>query len=80
MDCAAFLRLVRQPLSCGYDTTIGTVVKERGCALNETKYDWAKTHARARDPQLAKELEVKAFQALSVANVRELLQATMTLP
>jgi hypothetical protein len=65
-------------LSYGYDTTIGTVVKERGCALNETKYDWAKTHVR--DPQLAQELEVKALPALSVANMRELLQTTMPLP
>ena len=65
-------------LSYGYDTTIGTIVKERECALNETKYDWAKTHVR--DPQLAQELEVKALPALSVANVRKLLQATMPLP
>jgi hypothetical protein len=45
---------------------------------NETKYIWAKTHAR--DPQLAQEMEVKTSLALLVANVRELLQATMPLP
>jgi len=56
-------------LSCGYDTTIGTVVKEKGCAPSETKYDWAKTHAR--DPQLAQELEVKALPSSSVANMCE---------
>ena len=46
--------------------------------IAETKYDWANTYAR--DPQLAQELELKALPALSVANVRELLQATMPLP
>ena len=46
--------------------------------IAETKYDWANTYAR--DPQLAQELEVKALPALSVANVRTLLQATMPLP
>jgi SRSO17 transposase len=46
--------------------------------IAETKYDWANTYAR--DPQLAHELEVKALPTLSVANVRELLQATMPLP
>jgi SRSO17 transposase len=44
----------------------------------QTKYDWANTYAR--DPELARELELKALPALSVANVRELLQATMPLP
>ena len=46
--------------------------------IAETKYDWANTYAR--DPQLALELEVKALPALSVANVRTLLQASMPLP
>jgi SRSO17 transposase len=46
--------------------------------IAETKYDWANTYAR--DPQLAQELEVKALPALSVANVRALLQASMPLP
>ena len=46
--------------------------------IAETKYDWANTYAR--DPQLAHEMEVKALPTLSVANVRELLQATMPLP
>jgi SRSO17 transposase len=46
--------------------------------IAETKYDWANTYAR--DPQLAQELDVKALPALSVANVRKLLQATMPLP
>jgi SRSO17 transposase len=46
--------------------------------IAQTKYDWANTYAR--DPQLARELELKALPALSVANVRELLQATMPLP
>ena len=46
--------------------------------IAQTKYDWANTYAR--DPQLARELELKALPALSVANVRELLQASMPLP
>jgi len=46
--------------------------------IAQTKYDWAQTYAR--DPELARELELKALPALSVANVRELLQATMPLP
>jgi SRSO17 transposase len=46
--------------------------------IAQTKYDWAQTYAR--DPQLARELELKALPALSVSNVRELLQATMPLP
>ena len=46
--------------------------------IAQTKFDWANTYAR--DPQLARELELKALPALSVANVRELLQATMPLP
>jgi SRSO17 transposase len=46
--------------------------------IAETKYDWANTYTR--DLQLAQELEVKALPALSVANVRALLQASMPLP
>jgi SRSO17 transposase len=46
--------------------------------IAETKYDWANTYAR--DPQLAQELELKALPALSVTNIRTLLQATMPLP
>jgi SRSO17 transposase len=46
--------------------------------IAQTKYEWAQTYAR--DPKLAGELELKALPALSVANVRELLQATMPLP
>ena len=46
--------------------------------IAETKYDWASTYAR--DPQLSQELQVKALPALSVANVRQLLQASMPLP
>ena len=46
--------------------------------IAQTKYEWAQTYAR--DPKLAGELELKALPALSVANARELLQATMPLP
>jgi hypothetical protein len=46
--------------------------------IAQTKYDWANIYAR--DPELARELELKALPALSVANVRELLQATIPLP
>jgi SRSO17 transposase len=46
--------------------------------IAETKYDWASTYAR--DPQLSQELQVKALPTLSVANVRQLLQASMPLP
>jgi len=34
----------------------------------------------ARDPQLAQEFELKVLPTLSVANIRELLIATMPLP
>lgn len=44
----------------------------------QTKYDWANTYAR--DPVLAQQMELEALPALSVANVRELLQAVMPLP
>jgi SRSO17 transposase len=43
----------------------------------ETKRDWAREHPR--DPTLAGELGVERLPALSMANVRELLQATMPL-
>ncbi|MDI6769393.1 MAG: hypothetical protein QMD04_06930, partial [Anaerolineales bacterium] len=46
--------------------------------IAQTKYDWARTHAQ--DPQLAQQLELDVLPALSVANVRELLQAVMPLP
>jgi len=44
----------------------------------QTKQDWANTHPR--DPQLSQQLQVEDLPALSVANVRELLQAVMSLP
>jgi SRSO17 transposase len=43
----------------------------------ETKLDWAQQHPR--DPELARQLEVEVLPALSMANVRELLQASMPL-
>jgi SRSO17 transposase len=43
----------------------------------ETKLDWAKTHPR--DPELVQQLEVEVLPALSMANVRELLQAVLPL-
>ena len=46
--------------------------------IAQTKYDWSNTYAR--DPQLVQQLELKTLPALSVANVRELLQAAMPLP
>jgi SRSO17 transposase len=42
-----------------------------------TKLDWAKNYGR--DPELARELEVEVLPNLSVANVRELLQAVLPL-
>ncbi|MBM3133971.1 MAG: IS701 family transposase [Chloroflexi bacterium] len=44
----------------------------------ETKYDWAQTYAR--DPQLAQQLAVEVLPALSMANIRTLLQAVLPLP
>ena len=44
----------------------------------QTKLEWADTYAR--DPQLAEQMHVEALPRLSVANVRELLQAVMPLP
>lgn len=46
--------------------------------IAQTKLDWAQAHPR--EPQLARELQVKALPALSMANVRELLCAVMPLP
>ena len=46
--------------------------------IAQTKYDWLQTHPR--DPQLAHQMELSALPDLSVANVRELLQAVMPLP
>jgi len=45
--------------------------------IAETKLNWAKEHGR--DPELARELEVEVLPNLSVANVRELLQAVLPL-
>jgi SRSO17 transposase len=46
--------------------------------IAQTKYEWATTYAR--DPELAQQMELEALPALSVANVRKLLQASMPLP
>lgn len=46
--------------------------------IAETKHEWVLTYRR--DPELAQQLELDMLPALSVANVRELLQATMPLP
>jgi SRSO17 transposase len=46
--------------------------------IAQTKLEWANTYTR--DAQLAQQLELTALPALSVANVRELLQAVMPLP
>jgi SRSO17 transposase len=43
----------------------------------ETKLDWAQAHPR--DPELVEQLEVEVLPALSMANVRELLKATLPL-
>ena len=43
----------------------------------ETKLDWAQAHPR--DPALIQQLEVAVLPALSMANVRELLQAVLPL-
>ena len=45
--------------------------------IAETKLAWAQTYAQ--DPALAQQLEVEVLPTMSVANVRELLQATMPL-
>jgi hypothetical protein len=46
--------------------------------IAQTKLDWAQSCAWY--PQLARELELKALPYRSISNVRELLQATMSLP
>lgn len=46
--------------------------------IAQTKHEWAQTYAR--DAALAQELQVDQLPALSVANVRELLQAVLPLP
>jgi len=46
--------------------------------IAQTKDDWANTYAR--DARLSQQMELETLPALSVANVRELLQATMPLP
>jgi len=43
--------------------------------IAETKLDWRITYAR--DPELAKEMEVEVLPALSTANVREMLKAAL---
>src|SRR5712692_2899556 len=43
----------------------------------ETKVDWAQAHPR--DPALRQQLEVEVLPALSMANVRALLQAVLPL-
>ena len=43
----------------------------------ETKLDWTRQHPR--DPELTAQLEVAVLPALSMANVREMLQAVMPL-
>lgn len=46
--------------------------------ITETRLDWAQKYAR--DPQLLEKYETDVLPKLSVANVRELLRATMPLP
>jgi SRSO17 transposase len=46
--------------------------------ITETRLDWARK--MSRDPSLAEQFEVEVLPRLSVANVRELLRATMPLP
>jgi|GEM_PF-5498508 len=48
------------------------------CDAEQTKIEWAREHAR--DPALLQQFEVDVLPALSVANVRALLRATMPLP
>ncbi len=44
----------------------------------QTKWEWREQYAR--DPHLARQLEVEMLPALSTANVRELLKAVLPLP
>jgi SRSO17 transposase len=46
--------------------------------ITETRLDWARKYEQ--DPDLLEKYETDVLPALSVANVRELLQATMPLP
>jgi hypothetical protein len=46
--------------------------------ITETKLEWAQQYVR--DPDLLEKYETDVLPALSVANVRELLRATMPLP
>jgi SRSO17 transposase len=46
--------------------------------IAETKLEWRMTFAR--DPALAKEMEVEVLPALSTANVREMLKAALPIP
>jgi SRSO17 transposase len=46
--------------------------------IAETKLEWHMTYAR--DPELAKEMEVEVLPALSTANVREMLKAALPIP
>lgn len=46
--------------------------------ITETRLDWAQKYER--DPELLEKYETEVLPALSVANVRELLRATMPLP
>jgi SRSO17 transposase len=45
--------------------------------IGETKLDWAQKYPR--DPELARRLEVEVLPNLSVANVREMIRATLPL-
>lgn len=46
--------------------------------ITETRLEWAQKYER--DPELLEKYETDVLPALSVANVRELLRATMPLP
>ena len=46
--------------------------------VTETRLDWAEKYAR--DPDLLEKYETDVLPTLSVANIRELLRATMPLP
>lgn len=45
--------------------------------IGDTKLDWARRYPQ--DPELVRQLEVEVLPALSVANVREMLRATLPL-
>lgn len=46
--------------------------------IAETKLEWRIKYAR--DPELAREMEVEVLPALSTANVREMLKAALPVP